>query len=98
MVLKISVCWRSIHFTSKDNEEYSFCTFQVHSEPPRDPRVRPAYSEPQLRYDEGPDRYEQEYAPRARYDDDDFRNGRQGFNEDTIDRQRPYKPPGNVVK
>ncbi|CAH3013994.1 unnamed protein product [Porites evermanni] len=66
----------------------------VHSEPPREGRVRAAYSEPQLRYD-GPDRYEEEYLPRARYDDDDYRDGRQGFNEDTLDRQRPgYKPPG----
>ena len=72
---------------------FSLYIFQVHSEPPR---VRAAYSEPQLRYEES-DRYEQEYAPRARYDDDDFRNGRQGFSEDTLERQKP-KPSGNVVK
>lgn len=71
----------------------------IHSEPPRDARVRPAYSEPQLRYPDS-DRYEQEeYAPRTHYDDEDFRNGRQGFNEDTLERQRPgYKPSGNIVK
>ena len=32
--------------------------------------------------------------------EDDFRNGTRGFNEDTLERQRPgYKrPSGNVVK
>lgn len=74
---------------------------QVHSEPPRDRdvRVRPAYSEPHLRYND-PDQQD-EYGPRARYEDEDFRNGNKpaGFKEDTLDRQRPgYKPSGNVVK
>lgn len=60
--------------------------------------MRGAYSEPHLRYPD-PDSYEQEYGPRSHYDDDDFRNGRQGFNEDTLERQRPgYKPSGNIVK
>ncbi|XP_068711421.1 tight junction protein ZO-1-like isoform X2 [Montipora foliosa] len=72
---------------------------EVHSEPPRDARVRAAYSEPQLRYPDS-DRYEQEeFVPRSRYHDEDFRDGRQGFNEDTLERQRPgYKPSGNLVK
>ena len=73
---------------------------QVHSEPPRerDTRVRPAYSEPQLRYND-PDQQD-EYGPRSRYDDEDFRGGNKpaGFKEDTLERQRPYKPSGNIVK
>ncbi|XP_078360375.1 tight junction protein ZO-1-like isoform X2 [Oculina patagonica] len=75
--------------------------YEVHSEPPRDRdvRVRPAYSEPHLRYNE-PEQPD-EYGPRARYEEEDFRNGNKpaGFREDTLDRQRPgYKPSGNMVK
>ena len=73
---------------------------QVHSEPPRerDSRVRPAYSEPQLGYND-PEQQD-EYGPRSRYDDEDFREGNRpaGFKEDTLERQRPYKPSGNIVK
>ena len=75
---------------------------QVHSEPPREreTRVRAAYSEPQLRYND-PEPEQDEYGPRSRYDDEDFRNGNKpaGFKEDTLERQRPsYKPSGNIVK
>lgn len=85
--------WGSVHF---------YVLSQVHSEPPareRDTRVRPAYSEPQLRYDD-PEQQD-DYGPRSRYDDEDFRNGNKpaGFKEDTLERQRPsYKPSGNIVK
>lgn len=70
-------------------------SMEVNSEPPR---VRPAYSDPHLRY-EDPD-YQEDFHPRQRYVEDDFRNGTHGFNEDTLERQRPgYKrPSGNVVK
>lgn len=84
--------WLSLNF---------FRLSQVHSEPPRerDSRVRSAYSEPQLRYND-PEQ-EDEYGPRSHYDDEDFRNGNKpaGFREDTLERQRPsYKPSGNIVK